>query len=87
VQEYLARIAAHLRLLPRDEPCPTVNVPLHVWQAEDGLISSGTGWQAVTGEPVQVRLLSGNHFDVMAPPHSQLIAAELGALTESAALS
>jgi hypothetical protein len=34
---------------------------------------------------VQVRLLAGNHFDLMAPPQSQAIAAELGALTEPAA--
>jgi acyl transferase domain-containing protein/NADPH:quinone reductase-like Zn-dependent oxidoreductase/thioesterase domain-containing protein/acyl carrier protein len=87
VQEYLGRIAAHLRLLPRDEPCPTVNVPLHVWQAADGLISAGAAWQAVTDGPVQVRLLSGSHFDVMAPPHSQVIADELGALMETGAVS
>jgi pyochelin synthetase len=87
VQEYLTRIAAHLRLLPRDEPYPTVNVPLHVWQAEEGLISSGAAWERVTDGPVQVRRLAGNHFDVMAPPHSHVIAAELGALTESGALS
>jgi thioesterase domain-containing protein/acyl carrier protein len=87
VQEYLARVAAHLRLLPRDEPCPTVNVPLHVWQAADGLMSAGAAWHAVTDGPVQVRLLSGNHFDVLAPPHSEVIAAELGALMESAAVS
>jgi thioesterase domain-containing protein len=87
VQEYLGRIAAHLRLLPRDEPCPTVTVPLHVWQAADGLISSGAAWHAVSDGPVQVRLLSGNHFDVMAPPHSQVIADELAALMESGVLS
>jgi acyl transferase domain-containing protein/NADPH:quinone reductase-like Zn-dependent oxidoreductase/thioesterase domain-containing protein/NADP-dependent 3-hydroxy acid dehydrogenase YdfG/acyl carrier protein len=85
VQQYLARVAAHLRLLPRNEPCPTVSVPLHVWQAADGLVSAGAAWQAVTDGPLQVRLLAGNHFDLMAPPQSHVIAAELGALTESAA--
>jgi myxalamid-type polyketide synthase MxaB len=85
VEQYLTRVAAHLRLLPRDEPCPTVNVPLHVWQAADGLIAAGAAWQAVTDGPVQVRLLAGNHFDLMAPPQSQAIAAELDALTEPAA--
>ncbi|HZQ59806.1 MAG TPA: thioesterase domain-containing protein, partial [Casimicrobiaceae bacterium] len=80
LEEYLGRVAAHLGMLPRDRPCPTLDVPLHVWQAADGFVVDSGAWHAITRGPVQVRTVESRHFEMMTPPHSHLIAAELSGL-------
>ena len=76
----LARIVTHVLLLADAQPCPAIDVPLHVWTASDGLNRDGDAWHTLTQGSVQVRTIPGRHFDVMAPPQSQLIAAQLAAL-------
>jgi thioesterase domain-containing protein len=78
--EYLRRVTTHLRLLPHADPCPVINVPLHIWQASGGLMGEGFRWEALTDKAITLRTVPGNHFDVIGPRHGQSLARELAQL-------
>jgi acyl transferase domain-containing protein/NADPH:quinone reductase-like Zn-dependent oxidoreductase/thioesterase domain-containing protein/SAM-dependent methyltransferase/acyl carrier protein/NADP-dependent 3-hydroxy acid dehydrogenase YdfG len=85
VATHIARVEAHLRLLPAFRP-KAVLAPIAVWHARDGLAGSDGptgGWGAYSRAGAVEGTIEGTHYAVMAEPHVSELGRQLRARLES----
>ena len=81
---YIRRLATHVALLALDRSLGDIGAPVIRWTARDGVILRGRAVPARDadgsdghGSGDEGHVLPANHYDVMGPPHSRVIARRL----------
>ena len=74
---YFRQFFVNFSLLADDSDVEPIEAPVYVWRARDGLGTGDRSWSEVAANLKSEEVVDGDHFSLMIPPRSELLAKKI----------